>query len=442
MKDYKEVLSNRIKNGGAVALYCYGVLADHMLHSLEKFYNVLPTVVIDNDERKRGTAEFGVPVMPFADARERYDNLQYFICSDDFKYTIIGDLLEKGVQPEDILNYVPVEKRKTCLYFYNRLLLAQGVENGPHQIDHCNMDSFKPQIAVTRIPSGSAACSDVREIINQSFAAFERGEIATCRDCAMVQEQYIVSRGYPRHYKSVAFYQESCADCLSHCTYCCVGGNSRNASAVRMSSLESYGRFIDNVLSLDRLDDDFTCALDMSEREYDRKIALVVDSIQRAGLSPLVYKVNSCLLVYSKSLAELMRRGMVYVIWSLDAGTRETYRRIKQIDAFDKTCDNVRRYIRQDAFGGRFIVAKYLIVRGVNDNAAEFDAFLRMVAELGLCFVSLSFDFRVDPNERDLRFIQSCYEKIIKAGLQLTYKNNSAAVTKALNMNNILDQSI
>ena len=442
MGDMKTVLAGRIRNGKNVALYCYGILAAHLLYSLEKFHGVLPVVIIDNDERKRGTAEFGVPIMPFADALEHFDGLQYFICSDDFKYTIIGDLLEKGVHPEDIINYVPVEKRRTCLYFYNRLLLVQGCENEPHSISHCNKDSFKPQTAATQFPCENGDYGDVGERLEQSFADFESGGMEACRNCVMNREQYMVSRAYSRHYKSVAFYQATCADCLSHCIYCCVGGNTQGSRSVLLRPLEDFSKFVDSVLALDRVDDDFTCALDMSEREYDRKIALAVDGLKRAGRKPLVYKVNSCLLIYSEGLEELMRQGMVYIIWSLDAGTRETYRKIKQIDAFENTIQNVRRYIALDAFGGKFIVAKYLIVKEMNDNEAEFDAFLQLVVELGLEFVSLSFDFNVEADTKDLLFIQNCYEKIVRAGLQLTYKNNSAAVTKALNMNSILEQSI
>ena len=62
MKNYHEILTEKIKCGENVAFYCYGILATHMLLYLEKFYKVLPAVVIDNDPRKTGTAEFGVPV--------------------------------------------------------------------------------------------------------------------------------------------------------------------------------------------------------------------------------------------------------------------------------------------------------------------------------------------------------------------------------------------
>ena len=440
MKNYHKILAEKIRAGENVALYCYGILATHMILYLEKFYGVIPAVVIDNDPRKTGTADFGVPVMPFAEAWEQFDGLQYFICSDDYKYTIIGDMLEKGVPPEKIINYVPVEKRRTCLYFYNRLLLVRGSKAGTHFISHCNKDSFKPQGAHTEIFSENESYTETGLCLDKAFSNFEAGAIAACKDCIMNKEQYIVGKDCQRHYKSVAFYQATCSDCLSHCVYCCVGGNSKGESQVRLNSLESYGHFIDSVFALDRVDDDFTCAIDMSERELDRKIAMIAETVEKSGLHPLAYKVNSCLLTYDGHLAELMRQGMAYVIWSLDAGTRETYRKIKQIDAFENVMKNIRRYIEQDAYGGKLIVAKYLIVKGINDNDEEFDAFLKVVTSLGLKFISLSFDFYVKADQSDLEFIWMCNHKAEECGLQLTYKNNSLQVTEALKLSNILSQ--
>ncbi len=402
---------------------------------------MVPTVVIDNDERKKGKAEFGVPVMPFAQAREQYPELQYFICSDDYKYSIIGDMLEKGIQPESIINYVPVEKRRACLYFYNRFLLTLGVDGkGTQIVGHCNKDSFKKETMSTRIPCVNGNYDGMREILDRVYADFENGEIDVCRNCVMNQEQYIVSKRYKKHYKQVACYQGTCGDCLSSCIYCCVGGNTKDKSGIRLNSLESYSSFLEQAFSLGRIDDDFSCAIDMSERDSDKKIGIVVDQMERAGLKPMTYKINSCLLAYSSRLAELLKKGSAYVVWSLDAGTKETYRKVKQIDAFDHVLENVRRLIKEDAFGGRFIVAKYLIVRDINDNGQEFDAFLRVVGELGLKFVSLGFDFNAAANEKDLQFIRECYGKLVRKGLQLTYKNDSEPVTRALHMNNLKQQ--
>lgn len=441
MTDFKMVLAEKLRDGKQVALYCYGIYASYILYYLEKKYHVLPTVIIDNDIRKKGTADFSVPVMPFAQAKEEYKELQYFICSDDYKYTIIGDLLENGVLPEDIINYVPVEKRRTCLYFYNRLLAALGKgEDGTQVIMHCNLDSFKPGSCGTKVAMSDGSYNDLPQVMKQVYEEFENQNLVSCRDCIMNREQYMVSREYQKHYKQVSFYQETCADCLSHCVYCCVGGNDQVTGKIQLNTLESYSLFLERLFSMQQVDDDFNCGFDMSERDYDKKIEVVCECMRKSGVEPMFYKVNSCLLTYSPNLERLLKDGKAYVIWSLDAGTEETYRRIKQVNAFQRSVENVKKYIKEDFFGGRFIVPKYLLVKGINDNEEEFSSFLTLVEQLGLKFVSLSYDFYETAEEKDLLFIKTCYEKIIEKGLQLTYINNSETVSRALSMRNILKQ--
>ncbi len=441
-RDIKRELADRIRQGEKVALYCYGILADYLLAYLNRFYSVHPTVIVDNDIRKKGVADFDVPVMPYAEAKERYGNLRYFICSDDFKYTIIGDLLEKGEKPENIINYVPVEKRRSCLYFYNRLLLVQGKKDkgDTHYISHCNADSFKSTGLTTAIAREKNGYRNVGQVLDGIFKDFEDGKIDVCKHCVMNQEQYIVKSDHPKHYKSLAFYQQTCEDCISHCVYCCVGGSEKGNGNASFNTLESFSDFAKMVLSLNRMDNDFTCAIDVSERNQGQKVENAVHCIEKAELMPLVYKINSCHLNYSDVLEDIMGRGLAYSVWSLDAGTAETYRKVKQVDAFERAVENVKRYIAADVFDGKFIVPKYLIVKGMNDNEDEFDAFLKLVKSLGLKTVSLSFDYRLKAEEEDMAFIRLFYEKIVRDGLRLTYVNDSEPVTRAINRNNIMRQ--
>lgn len=439
MTNFKKLLSELIRNSERVALYCYGIQASYLTCYLKKFYNVLPTVIIDNDVRKSGVAEYNVPVIPFCEAIKEYADLKFFICSDDYKYSIIGDMLEKGIKPDDIINYVPVVKKGACLYFYNRLLLCQGTNDDHQLISHCNADSFSHKGLTTVIPCVNNSYSEIEKQLNSRFNDFKNNKIKVCSTCDMNKEQYIVNEGYTKHYKALALYQETCSDCLSHCVYCCVGGNTKQESNP-MSSLSNFEMFLKSVLELNRLDDDFSCSIDMSERDLDNKIRIIVDAMEEYEFSPMIYKVNSCLLTYSSSLAYLLKQGSAYVVWSLDAGTAETYKRIKRINAFDRSIETVKRYILEDAFGGYFIVPKYLIAKGINDNDHEFNEFLKLVSDLNLKYVSLSYDFYAEATESDNEFIRRCYKKITDKGLKLTYINNSAQITNALKMRNLSTQ--
>jgi hypothetical protein len=440
MKDFKKIIAGKIKNGENVALYCYGIYASHLICYLEKFYGVKPAVVIDNDLRKKGLAEFDIPVMPFDEAKGKYDGLNYYICSDDFKFAIIGDMLEKGVKPENILNYVPVEKKRTCLYFQNRLLLLLGTgEDGTQLLSHCHYDGIKSNFFISRVPIGNGSYESLEQIIDKDCLDFENENVDACKNCAQNRVQYAIAGTQTKKYKQVNFFQEHCGDCVFHCDYCCVGGNKRSNSNCKFNSLDSYAKYCSKAFSLGRIEDDFSYGISVSERDFDKKVEVAVKSLKHANLNPMIYNVFSVFSAYSENLAELLRNGLTVVVWSLDAGTRETFKKIKQVDVFDRVIENAKKYIAQDAFGGNFIVAKYLIVKGMNDNDKEYDAYLDLVKNLGLKYVSLDFDFNLQADESDIRFIQKCYEKIIKNRLLLTYKNTNGVIPKALNMNYLLN---
>jgi sulfatase maturation enzyme AslB (radical SAM superfamily) len=85
--------------------------------------------------------------------------------------------------------------------------------------------------------------------------------------------------------------------------------------------------------------------------------------------------------------------GTLRILCSLDAGTRETYARIKQRDRFDRVVTNLRRYIAR----GAVVVPKYLMV---DDNATQADAeaFVARVKDLGSKTVIVDIDHRFpDP---------------------------------------------
>jgi hypothetical protein len=62
---------------------------------------------------------------------------------------------------------------------------------------------------------------------------------------------------------------------------------------------------------------------------------------------------------------------------SLDAGTRETFAKIKGLDLFDKVCDNLVRYSSKGP-----VRLKYIILPGLNDNEADIDGFVALCVRL------------------------------------------------------------
>lgn len=94
--------------------------------------------------------------------------------------------------------------------------------------------------------------------------------------------------------------------------------------------------------------------------------------------------------VFDKSLFEVAQSSPVIIRKSFDAGTAETYARIKGVNCFPKMLENVRQYLTAPYLA---LNPKYLFVPGINDNEEDVNKFVQICAELRVDFVTPVFSF-------------------------------------------------
>ena len=143
----------------------------------------------------------------------------------------------------------------------------------------------------------------------------------------------------------------------------------------------------------------------------------------------------SCCYAYRRGLEPLLAQGAAKAFWSLDAGTEETFEKIKRKkNAFHRVLDNVERYQKADAFGGASIIPKYSIVKGINDNEKDFDGFIEICKNFHVQYCGIQWDYADNDNtsKADFEMIQSFYQKLRAAGLKTTYTSGSTVLSKAL----------
>lgn len=80
--------------------------------------------------------------------------------------------------------------------------------------------------------------------------------------------------------------------------------------------------------------------------------------------------------VYVPALAELLQSGQAKIQVSMDAGTKETFAKIKGVDFWDKVVENLARYAENVA--PNQIELKYILIPGVNDLERDVDGFLEL----------------------------------------------------------------
>lgn len=422
--EYRKKTALLIKQGKHVALYCDGLFSDTNILYLNKFYGVKPTVVIDNDPRKKGRTLFDIPVMPYVDAKALYPDLYYYIQGNTYQYTIIGALLEDGVQADHIINYVPVEKRDGCL------------------------------IAETSIGIGDASCNVCYETgfnynKNNSHLRFE--ELTT--------ESF--DKSFPLFRGQTAFLQEDGSDCRTRCPlyksafyaaapkirmigdyntdYCelaCVYCFLQELGMNKNPRTIEFHQWLSMLLKSNMIGKSLVLHLCPTEKTKDNAVEKTLE-ICRKNLDAFeAIHLFSCCYAYRDGMEALLEKGVGKVFWSLDAGTQETWEKVKRRkNGFGRVLENVERYRQHDAFEGMSIIPKYSVVKGINDHERDFDGFIEICKRFHVRYCGIQWDYadNDNTNEEDFNLIRTLGKKILDAGLKITYTSGSTTLSRALN---------
>ena len=122
--------------------------------------------------------------------------------------------------------------------------------------------------------------------------------------------------------------------------------------------------------------------------------------------------VSTNATVVSKTLKEGLKRRKISLVCSVDAGTAETYRKIKNRDYFDRVWRNLREYA---GTGGR-VDAKIIVME---ENRHEIEPFLDLAAGAGIRNVVYDVNFHVQEHSPEIvdAIARLHYEGALKRGL-------------------------
>ena len=102
--------------------------------------------------------------------------------------------------------------------------------------------------------------------------------------------------------------------------------------------------------------------------------------------NPRLILVHSSGIKYSKAIERGIKEQKLIVCLSPDAGTKETYYKVKGVDKFNKFWENVKKYsnAQKNIEDKIYVRTKFIIIPGVNDNKYEIDKWLEKNIELGI----------------------------------------------------------
>lgn len=112
-------------------------------------------------------------------------------------------------------------------------------------------------------------------------------------------------------------------------------------------------------------------------REFDKLLNIFMDF----GF-PLT-RIHSSCIKYSRAVEKGLKNGCVDLIVSVDAGSKELHKKIKQVNSYDKVWKNLKRYAshQKDPYA---VKSKYIVIPGVNDSRDEIDIWLKKSKENGI----------------------------------------------------------
>ena len=143
-------------------------------------------------------------------------------------------------------------------------------------------------------------------------------------------------------------------------------------------------------------------------------------------------------IIYQPSIEKILTEGKGELMTSLDAGSRETYKKLKRVDKFEDTIKNLKQYKKHAP--NAFYFVKYITVKGINDNEEEENKFLDIMSEIKIPAVSFEIDYRDIMMNPSQRFdIPKHYYKLLDI-FKTRCKNENINLTLFQHTENVLKQ--
>jgi molybdenum cofactor biosynthesis enzyme MoaA len=121
-------------------------------------------------------------------------------------------------------------------------------------------------------------------------------------------------------------------------------------------------------------------------------------------------RINSSGIKYSKSIEKGLNLGAISLVISTDAGCKETYEKIKQVKAYNKVWEHIRKYAKAQC-ENNLLKVKFILYPGVNDTYEEINKWFDEVVKNGVKAVSLSVEQDWYAKNQP-KFTKQIYEQI------------------------------
>lgn len=120
--------------------------------------------------------------------------------------------------------------------------------------------------------------------------------------------------------------------------------------------------------------------------EFEELIKLLTES----GFTNM--RIHSSGIKYSPAIAEAIKKGVLNIVVSIDAGCEKTYKKIKNVNCYNKVIENMKKYAAMNTYGYGLMTSKYIIIPNINDNRKEIDMWIESVQKAGVRWIAVDIE--------------------------------------------------
>ena len=384
-------------------------------------FNFEPVCFVDSDELKQGTIfeNTKLEVMSPQDAKKKFPDAKWFI-------TVVKFLTRKEIQEslisnelasiEDIVNPIAsLSLRYTCLSIETVLRALKQQDLWFCYDGRCTLYEKVPGV---RWGGGIDDFLKMRkDWLNQLNANPKK---SPCFGCALFCEEYCDD-----DYKiyTVTYGTTDLSLCNFKCGYCS-SGTVGDTSFCDSDNKHSFKELVETLERRNLISPIWT-TLGMGSGE------ITVD-LNRKELYELANKYYTQYFsngsIFAPEIDVSLKANKAELVVSIDAGTEETFCKIKKVNLFNEVCDNMLKYSTEG--GNENICLKYIFIPDVNDNDTDFSGFAELCGKVKPRRVIISSDC----TNASLRFTDLCDEylerlfelvdKLMTAGFNVSMEEN------------------
>lgn len=139
----------------------------------------------------------------------------------------------------------------------------------------------------------------------------------------------------------------------------------------------------------------------------------IINILLKNGVNRIT--VHSSGIKLSKAIEKGIKEGKLSVCLSADAGSTETFYKVKRVNKFDKFWQNVEKYAKSQPDENKTLVeTKFIIIPGINDNKEEIEKWFSLNMAYGIKSIVVDIendycrDLRAKEEDKPTYLVELC----------------------------------